>query len=166
MEKTTTIFHVDGRQREMEVNEAARLIGYGQAGAGRGWSFLRPPPVGWEREVPRYKATRDLQPSPNSRHRLEPPFEKIWDDSVYQYGERPIMRGEIVLTRKWPHESFMPLNFGAERVLSYFNSHMKSRLPGSPFRGDQIVLDDGLTGPAIVQPVAPQLQPMDLRPAS
>lgn len=41
----------------------------------------------------------------------------------------------------------MPLNYGAGKVLDFFNSRQKSRLPRSPWRGDRIVLDDGLTGP-------------------
>ena len=77
MEKTTTIYHRDGREQTMEVNEASRLIDYGQLGAGKGWSFHKPLPANWEREVPRYKATRDLRPAEMARHRFEPPFANI-----------------------------------------------------------------------------------------
>jgi hypothetical protein len=171
MEKTTTIYHVDGRTQTMEVNEASRLVGAGQVGAGKGWSFVKPPPLNWERSIPRYKATRDLQPAQRDRYRFEPPFEKIWDSDIWQYGERPVMRGEIIETKEWPHPSFSPLNYGAERVLEYFNSQMKSRLQHSPWR-DGIRLENGLTGPIISDVRPPQMQavdlrqPMDLRPVS
>jgi hypothetical protein len=105
------------------------------------------PPLGWERETPKYRATRDVYPSPNSRHRLEPPFTNFSDSSVWQQSERPISAGEIVETKFWPHSSFHPLNYSAEKVLEFFNSRQKSRLPLSPWRGDRIALDDGLTGP-------------------
>ncbi len=104
------------------------------------------PPRNWEREIPRYRATRPLKPSPNSRHRFEPPFASLSDNDVWQYSEQPIAAGEEIVTQSWPHPSFRPLNFSADRVFEFFNSRMKSRLPRSPFRGDRIVLDDGLTG--------------------
>lgn len=105
------------------------------------------PPSGWEREPPKYRATRDIHPSPNSRHRFEPPFASLSDSDVWQYGERPIKAGEIIATTAWPHPSFRPLSYGAGKVLDFFNSRQKSRLPLSPWRGDRIALDDGLTGP-------------------
>jgi hypothetical protein len=108
-------------------------------------SFSAPPP-GWEREVPRYRATRDIHPSPNSRHRFEPPFASLSDSSVWQFSERPIKAGEIIETREWPHASFSPLNFSAAKVLEFFNSRQKSRLGRSPWPHDRLVLDDGLTG--------------------
>jgi hypothetical protein len=43
----TTIFHRDGRERTVDVLEAARLVNYRQTGAGAGWSFVKPPPMGW-----------------------------------------------------------------------------------------------------------------------
>jgi hypothetical protein len=108
-------------------------------------SFSAPPP-GWEREVPRYRVTRDIHPSPNSRHRFEPPFASLSDSSVWQYAERDYKAGEIE-TRDWPHPSFRPLNYSAGKVLDFFNTRQKSRLPRSPWAGDRIRLDDGLTGP-------------------
>jgi hypothetical protein len=106
------------------------------------------PPPGFEREIPKYRATRDIQPAPKARFRFEPPFTTLWDVDVWQYGERPIQSGEIIETREWPHPSFRPLNYSARKVLDFFNSRMKSRLPRSPWQGNQIMLDDGITGPA------------------
>jgi hypothetical protein len=106
-----------------------------------------PPPGNWDREVPRYKVTRDLHPSPNSRHRHETPFTSMDDNSCWQQSDREYAAGSIVESRNWPHSSMTPLNESAERVLQFFKSRIKSRLPRTPFRGDRIVLDDGLTGP-------------------
>ena len=104
------------------------------------------PYPGWERETPRYRATRDVHPSPNSRHRFEVPFSSFSDPDVHQYSERPIKAGEEFSSRDWPHPSFHPLNYSAAKVLDFFNSRQKSRLALSPWAGDQIRLDDGLTG--------------------
>jgi hypothetical protein len=124
------------------------------------------PPPGWEREVPRYRVTRDIQPAPKARFRFEPPFAHSFDSDVWQYGERLLKAGEEITTTAWCHPSFHPLNRSAEKVLAYFNARLKSRLPLSPWYGGQIRLDDGLQGPAEVHLVPPQLQPMNLRPAS
>jgi hypothetical protein len=106
-----------------------------------------PAPPGWERETPRYRASRDIQPATKARFRFEPPFSTIWDSEVWQYGAQPVKAGEEFESRDWPHPSFRPLNYSAGKVLDFFNSRMKSRLPRSPFAGDRIRLDDGLTGP-------------------
>jgi hypothetical protein len=58
------------------------------------------------------------------------------------------------------------LNYGAKKIHEFFSKRLKSRMQRSPFAGDQIRLDDGLTGNLVAQAAAPQLQPMDLRPAS
>jgi hypothetical protein len=171
MEKTTTIFHEDGRQREMEVNEAARLIGYGQAGAGKGWSFVKPPPLNWERETPKYRASRDVHPAPRARYRDEPPFSTISDNDCWQYAEREIKAHEEISTREWPHPSFRALNYSAGRVLEFFTTRTKSRLARSPWSGDRIRLDDGLSFDLITFDVSPpqaqtKPQAVDLRPAS
>jgi hypothetical protein len=162
MEKTATIYHRDGRERTVDIHEASRLVGAGMIGAE--WSLHKPPPIGWEREVPRYKATRDLRSAERDRHRFETPFESMSDNSCWQYGERPILRNEILETKSWPHPSFFPLTYGAERVLEYFNNRIKSRLAHSPWYGDRIRLEDGLTGPIISDIRPPQMQPADLRP--
>jgi hypothetical protein len=166
MEKTATIYHRDGREKTVDVHEASRLAGAGKVGAGRDWSFVKPPPAGWERDVPKYRVTRDVRPAERARYRLEPPFGTVFNSEIWQYGTREIKAGEIIETKEWPHPSFVPLNYGAEKVLAFFNSRMKSRLTTSPWLGDSVRLDDGLTGPGITQPVVQQLQPMDLRPAS
>lgn len=103
------------------------------------------PPPGWE--TPKYRATRDIHPSPNRRHRLETPFASCSDNDAWQYGEQPLKAGEEIETREWPHPSFQPLNYSARKVLEFFNMRQKSRMQRSPWRGDRLVLDDGLSGP-------------------
>ena len=122
------------------------------------------PPHRWEFEVPRFRVSRDLQPAPKARFRFEPPFSTCFDSDTYQYGSRPLKAGEIVETREWPHASFHPLNYSAQKVLAFFNARLKSRLPLSPWQGDRLRLDDGLTGETVVSLVPPQLQQVDLRP--
>jgi hypothetical protein len=124
------------------------------------------PHPGWEREVPRYRVTREVHPAEKDRFRFEPPFAMMSSSDVWQYAERPFEAGEIIETTAWPHASFRPLNFAAARVLDFFNTRQKSRLPRSPWGSDRLVLDDGLTGnePALAVPA--QLKAMALRPAS
>jgi hypothetical protein len=87
------------------------------------------PPSNWEQIVPRYRVVRDVHPSAKARFRFEPPFAQIMDSDEYQYGERVYEAGEEVATKAWPHSSWRPLNYSAERTLSFFNNQMKSRLP-------------------------------------
>jgi hypothetical protein len=147
MEKTATIYHRNGSEKTVDVLEAARLVGTGAAGPGKEWSFHKPPPANWEREVPKYRASRDLLPAQKARFRSEPPFAETWQSDIWQYGERAVATGETIETTEWPHASFRPLNFSAEKVLSFFNSAMKSRLPRSPWFNGQVRLDNGLSGP-------------------
>ena len=107
------------------------------------------PSPGWEKEIPRYKATRAVHASPNARHRLESPLTFIWDDSVWQYCEpgQEVAAGQEILTKLWPHPSFRALNFSAGRVIDFFNSRQRSRMPLSPWRNGRVELDDGLSGP-------------------
>jgi hypothetical protein len=123
-----------------------------------------PPPPGWERETPKYRVIRDIHPAPKARFRFEPPFTNCSDSDTWQYGTRTMKAGEIIETREWPHPSFFPLNYGAKKVLDFFATRQKSRLARSPWEGDRLRLDDGLTGTTVVKVVPPQLQPMDLRP--
>ncbi|WP_377830318.1 hypothetical protein ACFKHW_17310 [Bradyrhizobium lupini] len=116
-----------------------------RASRGR-WSFAKPLPSGWDKETPRYRASIDLKPSAYARHRTEPPFTSCSDSSMWQYAERPIAAGEEITTTSWPHGSFVGLNETARRTLDYFKSHLKSRLPMSPWRAGRLHLDDGLTG--------------------
>ena len=101
-----------------------------------------------ETEIPRYRATLDVRPSPTARHRGEPPFTTIFDSDIWQYAEVPLKATEEISTTAWPHASFRPLNESAKRVLQYFNLLMKSRLATSPFRHGELHLNDGLTGPS------------------
>lgn len=108
------------------------------------FSFVKPLPAGWEKQIPKYRATRDLQPSPKERHRQEPPFTSIQDDSVWQYGERPILAGETIETTAWPHPSFQPLNDSARQIYQFFMSATKSRLQRSPWRDGRVHLADAM----------------------
>jgi hypothetical protein len=102
-------------------------------------------PPGWEREIPKYRVTRDLKPAPKARFRSEPPFSMTWESDVYQYGARPMTTGETIETTDWPHASFRPLNHSAKMVLNFFNSAMKSRLTRSPWHEGRVRLDNGLS---------------------
>jgi hypothetical protein len=124
------------------------------------------PPSNWQYEMPKYRAIRAVHPSPNSRFRNEPPFASCSDNDCWQYGTRILKAGEIIETGEWPHQSFFALNYSARKVLEFFRTRQKSRMQRSPWAGDRLRLDDGLTGNLVVQAAAPQLQPMDLRPAS
>ena len=94
-------------------------------------------------EVPRYRVTRDVHPSPNRRHRTETPFTSIADSDEWQFAERTHEAGEVIATTAWPHPSFSPQNDSARKVLDFFNSRMKSRMPRSPWRNGRVFLDDG-----------------------
>jgi hypothetical protein len=147
-----TIYHRDGREQTIDANKASRLTA-----ADKDWSFVKPPPPGWEREIPKYRATRDIHPAEKSRVRFEPPFAQMADSDTWQYGTRIIKAGEIIETKEWPHPSFCPLNYGAGKVLDFFNQRQKSRLALSPWRNDRLILEDGLTsGAAPLRPAQPQ----------
>lgn len=120
---------------------------------------------GWEQITPRYKVVRDVHPSPNPRFKWEKPFAQIFNNDEWQQGDRVYKAGEIIETKSWPHQSFLPLNYSAERVLSFFNARMKSRLTFSPWRGGRIDLDDGLTGPGAPDVRPLKVQPMNVRPS-
>lgn len=138
---TSTIYHRDGRSETLEASAAGWRVRNDSE-----WSFHVPPPPGWERETPKYRASRNIEPAQKERFRFEPPFGTGFASDVWQYGERPYKRGEIIETRSWPHESFEPLNYSAEKVLEFFKSRMKSRMTLSPWFGDQVRLDDGMSG--------------------
>jgi hypothetical protein len=163
---TTKIYHRDGREKTVDVHEASRLVGTGTVGADKEWSLTKPSPRDWEKEVPRYKVTRDVHPSPKARHRDEPPFGMMIDSDMWQYADRIYKAGETIETKHWPHPSFVPLTYGAKKVLNFLSSQQKSRLTTSPWYIDQIRLDDGMSGPTIVKPTVAQLEPMSLRPVA
>jgi hypothetical protein len=108
-------------------------------------------PPGWEFETPRYRVVHDVHPSPKARFRFEPPFAQIMDPGEWQYSEREWKAGEVIETCEWPHPSFRPLNYAAKRTIEFFNAEMKSRLPRSPWQGDRLRLDNGLTGNTITE---------------
>jgi hypothetical protein len=110
------------------------------------WSFKKPLPPGWDREIPRYRVAVDLKPSAYARHRFEPPFTSSSETFMWQYAERPMQAGEELEITAWPHASMIPLNETAKRTLAYFTSHQKSRLPQTPWRNGRLRLDDGLSG--------------------
>jgi hypothetical protein len=113
----------------------------------------------WGREVPKYKATRTVTPSPNPRHRTEAPFSTQSDPDCWQFGDRIIEAGEEITSTDWPHLSFRPLNESGRRVMEYFQGAMRSRLPRSPWRDGRVHLDDGLTAVAVSHVPPPQLTP-------
>jgi hypothetical protein len=166
MEKFATIYHLDGREQTLDVHEASRLVGPRQVGDGKGWSFVKPPPLGWEREVPKYRVSRDVRPAELARYRLEPPFGTIFNSTIWQYAERPYVAGEIVSTTDWPHESFQPLNYSAEQVLAFFKGALRSRMTNSPWHLGRVRLDNGMSGPIIPDVRPPQPAPFDTRPAA
>lgn len=112
------------------------------------WSFAKPLPVGWDREIPRYRAQIDLRPSPFARHRAEKPFSSVGEVDIWQYADKPVPAGAELETTAWPHGSLLPLNESAKRTLEFFKSTQKSRLPLRPWRGGRLYLDDGLSGVA------------------
>jgi hypothetical protein len=157
-----TIYHLPDGATETLRADLARNRVYFQPYE---WSLVKPPPPGWDRIVPRYRVTRDVQPAEKSRFRSEPPFTEIWS-GAWQYGERPYQAGEEIETTAWPHPSFMPLNFSAERVLEFFKASMKSRLTTAPWHDGRVRLDNGLTGPLPNVVSTPQIQRVNLRPVA
>ena len=130
------------------------------------WSFVAPPPPGWDRIIPSYKVVRALRPASRPRYRTECPFESLSDNSCWQFGDRELVAGEIIETKFWPHPSFLPQNYSAEKVLAFFNGAMKSRLGRTPWVGDRIVLNDGLSGTLLSGVQSPKPEPFDTRPAA
>jgi len=168
MSKTTTIYHCsgDGREKTIDVNEAARLVGCGQTGPHGGeWSFTKPPPLNWEFEVPRYKATQDVPPATLARFRFETPHAENYT-GCWQYGTQLVKAGEEIETKEWPHESFQPLNYSAERVIEFFNRGFRSRMPLSPWHEGCIRLDNGMSNASGIAVVRPQPAPFNTRPAA
>jgi hypothetical protein len=109
------------------------------------WSFAKPLPAGWDREIPMYRASVDLSPPAFPRYRTENPLTSM-DNATWQYAERPVAAGEIIETTSWPAASMVPINHSAKAVREFFTSRQKSRLPLSPWRKGKLHLDDGLSG--------------------
>ena len=166
MSRTVTVYHRDGREKEMDANEAARLVGCGQRGLDEDWSFVKPPPLNWEFETPRYRATRDVLPAPLARFRHEPPHAENYD-GCWQYGTQLVKRGDEVETTFWPpHGGFEPINFAAEKVLAFFRAGMKSRMTQSPWYDGRVRLENGLSNAPGIVSRPPQPAPFNSRPAA
>jgi hypothetical protein len=160
---TTTIYNRDGTSATLDADQAR----YRTQMRPDEWSTTPPAPAGWERVIPIYKVVRSLRPASRPRYLHEPPFESMSDNDCWQYGDRFYAAGEEIESMAWPHPSMRAQNYSAERVHSYFLGAMKSRLPLSPFRGDRIVLADGISGalPVDVR-AAPRPAPFNSRPAA
>jgi hypothetical protein len=144
---TIALYDRDGHEQTFTAAEISRMASCGQVGAGKDWTSVAPPPIGWEKIIPKYLATRDLRPAERARYRLEPPFSTVFDSEIWQYSDRTYYKAnEEITTKSWPHPSMKPLNYSAERVLAFFNSRIKSRLATTPWHIDRLRLDDGLTG--------------------
>jgi|SRR5450631_211719 hypothetical protein len=159
----TTIYNRDGSIATLPA-EQARYRVYMSPGE---WSLTPPPPPGWDREVPRYRLTRDLQPASRARYRTEPPFESMSNNDCWQYGERPLVAGEEIESTAWPHLSMRGLTFGAEKILQFLNGTMKSRLALAPWRQGRIRLESGIGGSPVLTDVRPPpVPPFNTRPAA
>ena len=124
------------------------------------------PPRGWEQILPRYRIINDVAPPAKPRFARECPFSTFPVDQ-WQYGTRTMKRGEIIETGEWPAPgAFFALNYSAKRVLEFFNSGMKSRMPRSPWRGDRLVLEDGVSSNGAPSYTKPRPQPFDLKPVA
>lgn len=106
-------------------------------------------PTGWDRQIPRYLATRALKPPERERYKFERPFTTCGDPDTWQYLTQPIAAGQKIETTSWPHDSFLPLNETAKQILAFFKLQMKSRLTQSPWRDGRMYLDNGMTGGVI-----------------
>jgi hypothetical protein len=164
----TTIYCRDGTTASLPADQAR----YRTQMQPQEWSMTPPPPLGWERTVPRYKVTRDLQPAQKARFRFEPPFAETWQSDVWQYGEHQLKANDEITTTAWPHPSMRPAGsaceaYAAERVMSYFIGAMKSTLPVSPFLNGRVRLDNGLSNVPILSEVkSPKPAPFNSRPAA
>jgi hypothetical protein len=101
------------------------------------------PSPGWDRERPRYRATRDLWPPSKPHFRHAPPIPHLSEsDDIWQYARQPISAGDLINTEFWPHPSFEPLTESARRVHEFFLAGIgKSWLPFRPFENGRVVLD-------------------------
>lgn len=96
------------------------------------------PPKNWDKDIPRYRTTQAVVPSPNSRHLFEPPFSAMGDESCWQYATRPHAAKETIEITSWPHPTFMPLNESARRIRDFFLTRDRARMPPSPWQGGRV----------------------------
>jgi hypothetical protein len=94
--------------------------------------------MSWDREIPRYRTTRAVHPSPLTRHATETPWSFCSDDDVWQYADQPLAAHEEISTTSWPHPSMQPLNESARRIHNFFCDVEKSRMPRSPWLNNSI----------------------------
>lgn len=134
------IYGPDGAVRDLEWGKADSEVRM----SGGKWSFTPPPPKGWEKEVPRYRATRDLLAATNPRHTGESPFSMYANGEAWQYGEQPVKAGEEIATTEWPDLSFEPLNYSARMVKTYFEQQPRTRMPNAPWQNGKVHLPEKL----------------------
>jgi hypothetical protein len=158
----TTIFCRDGSSESLRSDLARNRLHFEP----HEWSMVPWPPLNWEREIPRYKATIDLIPSPNPRHRFEKPFSTVMDSHVWTQASAPVAAGTEITSTCWPHPSMQGLNYSGQQVLAYFKASIKSRLPVSPWNQGRVRLQDGISGPLPGHVSTPHVKPMNLRPVA
>lgn len=129
------IYGPDGAVRDLDWRRASSEV---QNSFGR-WSFTPPLPKGWEKETPKYRATRTVHPAANSRHATEAPFAHIGDEAEWQHGDRKVNAGEEISTKEWPHRSFVGLNDSAKHVLDLLGEPSGFVLPTKPWRDGQVI---------------------------
>jgi hypothetical protein len=94
--------------------------------------------MGWDHEIPRYRTTRAVHPSPLARHADETPWSSCSDNDCWQYGSKPLAAHTEIETTAWPHASFQPLNESAHRIHDFFTTREKSRLMRTPWVRDRV----------------------------
>ncbi len=130
------VYSQDGFQ-DMEFTQAQQAVRMSHGKL----RFERLPHVGWEKEVPRYRATREIvQAALKPSDRTDHPFSAYGSGNRWQYGERDVKGGEEISTTAWPHSSFHPLNESAKQVLAYFNQNDKARMRKSPWQDGRVDL--------------------------
>jgi hypothetical protein len=161
---TATIFNrLDGSSQTLPADQAALKTYYQR----ETWSAQPLPPRDWAFEVPRYRIVRDLKPAEKNRFRFENPFSETSSNDSWQFGDRHYEAGEEIESTCWPHPSMLPLNYSAERVLSFFIGTIKSRLQQSPWCAGRIRLESGIGGSPVLTDVRPpQVPPFNSRPAA
>jgi hypothetical protein len=164
-----TIYRPDGSSEMLRADLARNRVYL----APHEWSLVKPPPLNWERTVPRYRLTRDLQPAMKDRFRFEAPYTDLTCGDSWQYGEKFHQAGAEIESTCWPHPSMRPAgpiddpaHYAAERVLEFFNAAMRSRLQHSPWRDGCLHFEDGLSGPLPGHVSTPKVAPMNLRPVA
>jgi hypothetical protein len=149
--------HDNGEVAHVTMSEATHRISMD-----RSWSRDPPPPRDWQREVPKYKVLRDIEPVTVERMRSESPWQQCSDPNLWQYGTRSVKAGEIIECKEWPHESFAPLNYAAKKVHEFFTTRQRSRMNRSPWIEGRVLLDDGMTfsnvSVAALRPAPPMVE--------